>query len=172
MKAVSPRLLGAVVDRLALPVFIFREHWLLYSNEAARVMTERFQHRYSVELRMMLIDHLRSLAEAPDGSGSAVTLITGFRAEPLYVHVLPLKGHKDCVAVTVRHPGAEIEAFRKRYRLSSREAQVAELVLQGYRNRDIAGTLGITAATTKKHLTHVFDKVGVDSRSQLASRLA
>jgi two-component system, NarL family, response regulator LiaR len=50
--------------------------------------------------------------------------------------------------------------------------QIIELVLHGYRNRDIAATLGITPATTKKHLSRVFDKVGVDSRAQLASRLA
>jgi DNA-binding NarL/FixJ family response regulator len=42
----------------------------------------------------------------------------------------------------------------------------------GYRNRDIATTLGSAATTIKKHLTHVFDKVGVDTRSQLIARMA
>ena len=58
-------------------------------------------------------------------------------------------------------------AFRTRYRLSKREAEVVELVLLGYRNRDIAATLGTSPTTIKKHLTHVFDKVGVDTRTQL-----
>ena len=31
---------------------------------------------------------------------------------------------------------------------------------------------GATPATIKKHLTHVFDKVGVDTRTQLVARLA
>ncbi len=79
------------------------------------------------------------------------------------------RGH---VAVSVRAIGSEIEAFRRRYKLSDREAQVAELVVHGYKNTDIAAALGITAATTKKHLTRIFDKVGVDTRSQLQSRLA
>ena len=35
-----------------------------------------------------------------------------------------------------------------------------------------ATTLGITPATTKKHLSRIFEKVGVDSRAQLASKLA
>jgi len=49
---------------------------------------------------------------------------------------------------------------------------VAELVLRGYGNSFIASTLGITPATTKRHLTRIFDKIGVDSRTQLVSRLA
>jgi DNA-binding CsgD family transcriptional regulator len=76
------------------------------------------------------------------------------------------------VAVSVRELGMTMGAFTQRYRLSPREAQVVELVLLGYRNRDIAGTLGTSPATVKKHLTHVFDKVGVDTRTQLVSRIA
>ena len=49
---------------------------------------------------------------------------------------------------------------------------MVELVLLGYRNRDIAATLGTSPTTIKKHLTHIFDKVGVDTRTQLISRLA
>jgi DNA-binding CsgD family transcriptional regulator len=63
-------------------------------------------------------------------------------------------------------------AFQTRYRLSRREAEVVELVMLGFRNRDIATTLGTSPMTIKKHLTHVFDKVGVDTRTQLVSRIA
>jgi DNA-binding NarL/FixJ family response regulator len=72
----------------------------------------------------------------------------------------------------VRELGIEREAFRRRYALSTREAQVAELVLRGLSNQDIGRTLGVTPATVKKHLSRVFDKVGVDSRAQLMGRLA
>ena len=34
-----------------------------------------------------------------------------------------------------------------------------------------AQALGITLTTAKKHLGRIFDKVGVDSRSQLMARL-
>ena len=44
-------------------------------------------------------------------------------------------------------------------------------MLRGYRNSHIASTLGITPATTKKHLSRIFEKVGVDSRAQLTSKL-
>jgi DNA-binding NarL/FixJ family response regulator len=47
-----------------------------------------------------------------------------------------------------------------------------DLVLRGYGNRDIATALDIAPTTAKKHLSRIFNKVGVDSRAQLISRLA
>ena len=119
----------------------------------------------------MLLDHLTHFHERSHERASAMAL-TARDNEPFFVHVMELPGRSGDVAVSVREIGSEISAFKDRYHLSQREIQVTELVLHGYRNRDIATTLGITPATTKKHLSRIFDKVGVDSRSQLASRLA
>ena len=90
------------------------------------------------------------------------------------MHALPLAAPEDepHIAVCVRELGIEREAFAKRYGLSPREAEVAELVLRGYANPAIALALGIAPTTTKRHLTRIFDKIGVDSRTQLVSRLA
>ena len=75
------------------------------------------------------------------------------------------------MAVSVRSSGADVHAFRQRYRLSAREGQITELVLRGLGNREIAQSLSISLATAKKHLGKIFDKVGVDSRGQLMARL-
>ena len=45
------------------------------------------------------------------------------------------------MTVSVRELGIEREAFARRYRLSRREAEVAELVLRGYGNPEIAELL-------------------------------
>jgi DNA-binding CsgD family transcriptional regulator len=76
------------------------------------------------------------------------------------------------VVISVRELGIERDAFARRYRLSHREAEIAELILRGYRNPEIAAELGIKLTTTKRHLTRIFDKIGVDSRTRLISRLA
>jgi DNA-binding NarL/FixJ family response regulator len=159
-----------IVERLALAVFVFRDSRVLYSNRSAQNLLQRLRSRYNIELMVMLQDHLSRLQEEPSSLLPAATLITTQSGEPFYVHVIVLSRHE--VAVTVRELGSEIEAFRKRYRLSRREMQVAELVLHGYRNREIATAFGISEATAKRHLTNIFDKVGVDSRTQLANRLA
>ena len=39
--------------------------------------------------------------------------------------------------------------------------------MQGMSNRQIANALGITEGTVKKHLNHVFRKLGVHSRALL-----
>jgi len=52
--------------------------------------------------------------------------------------------------------------------LTPREIEVAGLVEQGLRNRDIAHNLGIQTGTVKIHLKHIFEKTGVRGRYGLA----
>jgi two-component system, NarL family, nitrate/nitrite response regulator NarL len=52
--------------------------------------------------------------------------------------------------------------------LTSREVQVMELVERGYKNKEIAGSLGICTGTVKIHLKHIFEKTGVRGRYGLA----
>jgi DNA-binding CsgD family transcriptional regulator len=167
----SPLRFSAIVDSLTLAVLVFRQHHLVYSNAAAQQLAARLRAKHRSELTVLLRDHLRGLGEKLD-RGASVSLLTGEHGEPFYVHVVPLDADGADVAVSVRELGTSMGAFSSRYRLSPREAQVVELVLLGYRNRDIASTLGTSPATIKKHLTHVFDKVGVDTRTQLVSRIA
>lgn len=168
---------AAIVHGLRLAVFVFHRTRLLYRNEAAVKLCARLRKEYQADLLVMLRDHLLridDLHSSASGPSSAVTLLTDARGEPLYVHALPIASDpaEAHVAVCVRELGIEREAFARRYRLSPREAEVAELVLRGYPNPVIASTLGIAPTTTKRHLTRIFDKIGVDSRTQLVSRLA
>jgi two-component system nitrate/nitrite response regulator NarL len=52
--------------------------------------------------------------------------------------------------------------------LTQRERQVAELVEEGLKNKEIARTLGICPGTVKIHLKHIFEKTGVRGRYGLA----
>jgi LuxR family maltose regulon positive regulatory protein len=54
--------------------------------------------------------------------------------------------------------------------LSTREQEVLTLLAAGHPNRAIAEGLVITLDTVKRHLSHVFGKLGVASRTQAIAR--
>jgi DNA-binding NarL/FixJ family response regulator len=47
---------------------------------------------------------------------------------------------------------------------------VAELVAEGRTNREVATALVVTERTVESHLSHVYRKLGVRSRAELAHR--
>ena len=55
-------------------------------------------------------------------------------------------------------------------RLTQRELEVLWPVVRGLRNKEIARELGITEATVKFHVAHIFEKLGVSSRAEAVSR--
>jgi two-component system, NarL family, nitrate/nitrite response regulator NarL len=58
----------------------------------------------------------------------------------------------------------------RRPALAPRERQLIRFVRQGLRNREIAKELGVTEGTVKVYLHGIFDKLGVNSRTELAIR--
>lgn len=53
-------------------------------------------------------------------------------------------------------------------RLTPREREIVKQICVGMKNKEIAGTLSITAGTVKVHLMHIFEKTGVKDRFELA----
>ena len=56
----------------------------------------------------------------------------------------------------------------RNFGLTTREIEVITLVTEGCGNREIASRLNITEDTVKRHLTNIFDKVGMSTRLELA----
>ena len=59
---------------------------------------------------------------------------------------------------------------RRRPTLAPRERQLIRFVSRGLRNREIAKELGVTEGTIKVYLHGIFEKLGVNSRTELAVR--
>ncbi len=53
--------------------------------------------------------------------------------------------------------------------LTPREAEVLSWVAKGKTNRDVADILGMSPRTVNKHLEHVFEKLGVETRAAAAA---
>jgi two-component system, NarL family, nitrate/nitrite response regulator NarL len=65
---------------------------------------------------------------------------------------------------------AGISAAGRQRALSARERELIQLVRQGLKNRDIAERLNTTEGTVKAYLHAIFDKVGVENRTELAMK--
>jgi len=110
--------------------------------------------------------------------GEADAIVMGYRAWPELAHI--------CVGTEVGAQIAELlsaardigiaravglsipREARPREALSPREQEVCDLLSQGLGNRAIAKALFISESTTKVHVRHIFEKLGVRSRAEVA----
>lgn len=69
-----------------------------------------------------------------------------------------------------KHSGEpDIGALRNDLGLTAREAEVLMWISRGKTNRDIGEILGSSPRTVNKHLEHIFEKLGVSTRSAAVS---
>ena len=64
---------------------------------------------------------------------------------------------------------ALMDALLRHFPLTAREAEVLYWVIQGKTNRDIGEILSLSPRTVHKHLEHVFEKLGVETRTAAAA---
>ncbi|MGW4230607.1 response regulator [Streptomyces sp. NPDC004980] len=66
--------------------------------------------------------------------------------------------------------GSDVALNRQRYELSSREAEVMELIASGMSNQQIAATCFISEKTVKNHINRIFTKLHSTTRSEAIAR--
>jgi DNA-binding CsgD family transcriptional regulator len=154
---------AAVMHNLRLPLIIFQGSRVVYRNRAGERLERWLHDEYGTELTILLRDHVAQV----EGRKDSLSLVRIPEGSHLFIEVFPVDGGYRVVGV--RAPGLELMSIAQHYRLSRREVQVVSHVLRGHSNQTIADLLGVTNDTVKKHLTRVFDKIGVDSRTQLMS---
>ena len=96
-------------------------------------------------------------------SGPLVTSVDGRR-----LRIDSLGGRPAALLVTERAVRPSAEGLG-RLGLSKREAQVLALVAQGMTNAEIARLLSVSPGTVKRHLEHVYAKLGVHRRTEAAA---
>jgi DNA-binding NarL/FixJ family response regulator len=83
-----------------------------------------------------------------------------------------LSPQASCVVLGLRkqETAARLETARPAVSgtLTPREVEIVRLVGKGLGNREIAGTLGVSVATVRTHLNKVYEKLGAESRVELA----
>jgi LuxR family maltose regulon positive regulatory protein len=93
------------------------------------------------------------------------------RAVPVHYLGRLAQAFEQDAAPGVVHAGLDRVAARgPATRLSARELEVLHLLAAGKRNQEIADELYVAISTVKKHLTHIFDKLGAGNRTEAIAR--
>lgn len=72
------------------------------------------------------------------------------------------------VVLREENDASAVETLMAAFGLTAREAEVLQWVIRGKTNRDIGDILGTSPRTVHKHLEHVFEKLGVETRTAAA----
>lgn len=78
----------------------------------------------------------------------------------------------DAVSAVTRGRGSQTRSSRGWSSLTPTELDVVRLVVEGLSNPDIGGRLFISRATVKTHLSHIYAKLDIANRTELASLAA
>ena len=105
----------------------------------------------------MIERRARRHPEAHAALGRALSIFDHLGA-PLWAE----KARRECSEVAAQTPANG---------LTETERHVAALVVQGRTNREVAAAMFVTQNTVQTHLRHIFQKLGVRSRTELAARL-
>jgi DNA-binding CsgD family transcriptional regulator len=184
------QLLLEVCDGSDASIFLFDEKleivWAnnradeLLSRQTEEVLAVSLTRDRSVELLGFLLETLRGIAsdrEAGPTDRGSVLLTDGSRFDlsvsPISFAPAGLAGPYLLVVLrrAKRFEMAKAKPGLRRAGLSKREMEVVELLLIGLKNAEIAGKLFISDYTVKDHFKHIFQKLGLRTRSELVSRV-
>ncbi|HQT25834.1 MAG TPA: response regulator transcription factor [Burkholderiales bacterium] len=107
---------------------------------------------------------------ALEGREMPVVVVKGTKRLLAGLQDLSQAGHEGEWLIVLREesPSSVIESLVGAFHLTLREAEVLYWVICGKTNRDIGEILGSSHRTVNKHLEHVFEKLGVETRTAAA----
>lgn len=116
-------------------------------------------------------------------SGNVDSFVAAYRAHPGHLATIASTraNHRELRRVLKRAVDAQLgrkvglairghEITSAHEALSPREREILQLVVEGSTNREMATALFITEKTVKAHLRHIYEKLGVRSRTEAAVR--
>jgi DNA-binding CsgD family transcriptional regulator len=197
LQQVSANNLVATLDRLAAAVFLVDPAGrVLFLNAAGKDLIDagrifmREQDRLTLVDRatdQMLLDAVARAANGDEDLGTrfVATPVSTSDTERWIAHVLPLTSGKrqktgmssGAIAAIFAHKAEldtklPMEIITSTYRLTASELRVLNAIVTVGQIAEAAAMLGVSEATVKTHLHHLFEKTGVRRQSDLIKLVA
>ncbi|WP_395702958.1 response regulator [Aquabacterium sp.] len=154
---------------------------LLWQTALARTLLRDFFGSEGSAAPVPLIDWVRREVAARAAGSAPQALVTarGPRRLTLEMHRMHADdgGGDDpeeaewLIVASQRDDAAVFEAMMRSFGLTMREAEVLYWAALGKTNRDIGDILGASPRTVTKHMEHILQKMGVETRTAAAARV-
>lgn len=137
--------------------------------EAARVISGRLA---SVNIIMLTVSNLDKHLFGAVKAGAVGYVTKNVSSEALIRNIrgvregeAPLSRVMTAKILNSFREDARKKTVKRKNNITSREAEILELLAEGARDRDIAEKLGIAENTAKKHMQNILRKLHVNNRS-------
>jgi DNA-binding CsgD family transcriptional regulator/tetratricopeptide (TPR) repeat protein len=137
----------------------FQEAWMAIEQalSAHSQLPMPFELGRTLLVKGMIERRAKCKSAARESLGQALSIFEGLGA-PLWAG----KADREISRIAVRSPAD---------RLTETEGRIAALIARGHTNREVASAMFVTENTVQTHVRHIFQKLGIRSRTELAARL-
>ncbi|MGZ6385229.1 MAG: helix-turn-helix transcriptional regulator, partial [Ktedonobacteraceae bacterium] len=160
-----------LVDRVLGMIATLRRDWETAEMHLSEAKTIAQRENLRPELARTLVEQA-NLELIRDGSEHVPHASKLLRDALTLLKELKIKQQVEQVHTRLRsltRPKTALASQSLPAKLTSREANVLELVAQGKSNRQIAQELGLSVKTVANHLTHIFNKTMCENRAAAAA---
>src|SRR4051812_1188706 len=158
-------------DQVAMSIDRFRAAVLVISDtmagDLAKVVSDAKKHKTHVVVVSDKPDSAADFIRA-GAAGVVYRSVTGAALVECIRKVAKGENWVQDNAVAKEVEESDQVGARVRDRLTPKELKIVALVVQGYKNKEIATRLGTTEQVIKNYLRNVYDKIGVGDRLELA----
>jgi DNA-binding NarL/FixJ family response regulator len=145
---------------------------LLWQTPLARKLLKNYFNIEDDQTPQRLQDWIKEAMQAGrEGREPPVLMAVESRRLLASLHDPSSLGHEGEWLLVLREEShaAAMEALIAAFKLTTREAEVLYWVTKGKTNKDIGDILGTSPRTVNKHLEHIFEKLGVETRTAAAT---
>lgn len=127
---------------------------------------------YSLPIIFLTANSDRNTIERSKQTRPNAFLVKPFSNEDLFSAIeIALFNHEMQREETKKNKTNLLQTAIERHQITSREEEIILMVSQGFRHKEISQRLFISEATVKRHLSNIYQKIGVQSSIDALNKL-